>query len=449
MDFLGIFLSLVLLIILVYRGVSILIVSPLMAMLAVLFSKDMPILVAWTGPLMTATAGFVRDYFPVFLVGAIFGLLMSTSGSAKIIALWILKFIGAKHACMAVIIASFLLVYGGVSVFVVVFAVLPIAENIFSANNMPRRLIPATILAGAMPAYSAPGAAQFINTIPIPFFDTTIYSGFITGTIATIFWIIISIIYMGYQVKKNHKVCEEALTQKIDNTQNLSEKKDPPTLVAVTPILLVIIFNYIFTIVFEQSKVKTYFAPFGGVQGIWPITVSLSITIVIMLLLLRHYLSQPLKDISKGASDSLLPIFNTAIQVGYGGVIKQLTAFATIKLTLLALAGPKLILMTFIAAIIAGMVGSASGGTGIVMQVFSTEFIQIAQLYDLSSDNMHRVIIFGANILGTLPHSGLIITLLGICGLTHKESYKQIFVVSVVFPFLATLILLLSVYIGL
>lgn len=449
MDFFGIFLSLVLLIILVYRGVSILIVSPLMAMLAVLFSNDMPILMAWTGPLMTATAGFIRDYFPVFLVGAIFGLLMSSSGSAKIIALWILKFIGAKHACMAVVIASFLLVYGGVSVFVVVFAVLPIAENIFLANNMPRRLIPATILAGAMPAYSAPGAAQFINTIPIPFLDTTIYSGFITGTIATFFWIIISIIYMGYQVKKSHKFCGEVLTQTINDTENLSGKKTPSTLLALTPILFVIILNYIFTIMFEQPQVKNYFAPFGGVQGIWPITISLSITIVIMLLLLRHYLSQPLKDLSKGASDSLLPIFNTAIQVGYGGVIKQLSAFATIKLTLLALAGPKLILMTFIAAIIAGMVGSASGGTGIVMQVFSTEFIQIAQLYDLSKDNMHRVIIFGANILGTLPHSGLIITLLGICGLTHRESYKQIFVISVVFPFLATLILLLSVYIGL
>lgn len=453
MDFLGIVLSLVLLIILVYRGVSILIVSPLMAMLAVLFSNDMPMIMAWTGPLMTATAGFIRDYFPVFLVGAIFGLLMSTSGCAKIIALWISKFIGAKRACMAVIIASFLLVYGGVSVFVVVFAVLPIAENIFLANNMPRRLIPSAIIAGAMPAYAAPGAAQFINTIPIPFFNTTIYSGFISGVIATVFWIAISIFYMENQIKK---ACQ---SEKISSTQNSAEavedrtkqpqKKSPSTLQSIFPILLVVVLNYIFTVCFELPSVKLYFAPFGGVQGIWPITISLSLTIVFMLILLRSYLVQPLKDISRGAADSLLPIFNTAIQVGYGGVIKQLSAFATIKVGLLALAGPKLVLMALIAAMIAGMVGSASGGTGIVMQVFSTEFIQIAQLYNISNDVMHRVIVFGANILGTLPHSGLIITLLGICGLTHRESYKQIFVVSVVFPFFATLVLLLSLYIGL
>lgn len=446
MDFFGIILSLILLIILVYRGVSILVVSPLMAMLAVLFTGDMPMISAWTGPLMSATAGFIKDYFPVFLVGAIFGLLMSTSGCARIIALWISRFIGEKHACAAVIIASFLLVYGGVSVFVVVFAVLPIAENIFQNNHFPRRLIPAAIMAGAMPAYAAPGAAQFLNTIPIPVFGTTIYSGFVSGTIATVFWIALSIIYMSKQIKK-HAQHERSLT--VIDEEKVKQSVFPSTLNALLPIILVVVLNLILTISFEQESVKNYFAPHGGVKGIWAITISLTITIAIMLITLRGYLIQPFKDISRGAADSLLPIFNTAIQVGYGGVIKQLSAFASIKLFLLSLIGPKLLIMALTGALIAGVVGSASGGTGIVMQVFGDEFLQIANEYNISHDSMHRAIIFGANICGTFPHSGLIITLLGVCGLSHRESYKQIFVVSAIFPLLATFVLLVCIAIGL
>lgn len=449
MEFLGIVLSLILLIILVYRGISILIVAPLMAMLAVAFCNDMPIITAWTGPLMSATAKFIQDYFPVFLVGAIFGLLMSSSGAAKTIALWISKFLGAKDACTAIIIASFLLVYGGVSVFVVVFAVLPIAENIFEKNKLPRHLIPAAILAGAMPAYGAPGAAQFINTIPIPFLETTIYSGFLSGIFATIFWIIISIFYMRREVKKSLSIEQLNEPNASKNQENLFNTKLPGIWASLFPIMLVIIFNVIFTGYFSNSSVIEYFASYGGVQGIWPITISISLTIVIMIILLRNYLIHPLKDISKGAADSLLPIFNTAIQVGYGGVIKKLSAFASIKIILLSMVIPKLLLIAVISAIIAGMVGSASGGTGIVMQVFGDEFLDIAKVYNISNDNMHRIIIFGANSLGTLPHSGLVITLLGICKLTHRESYKQIFVVSVFFSFLATLILFLFLLIGL
>lgn len=450
MDFLGIILSLLLLIILIYRGVSVLVVSPLMAMLAVLFCGDMPLIVAWTGPLMSATAKFIEHYFPVFLVGAVFGLLMSTSGCAKVIAALISKRLGSKHACVAVIAASFILVYGGVSVYVVVFAALPIAENIFAANRLPRRLIPAAIVAGAMPAYAAPGAAQFINTIPIPIFGTTIYSGFISGMIATGFWIALSILYMRREVTKS------LLTNEFNspNDQRVVEDTDkrelPPFYLAILPILLVIVFNFILTIYFEQQSVKDYYTEFGGVQGIWAITISLSITLVIMLILLRKYFKQPIIDITKGAADSLLPIFNTAVQVGYGGVIKSLSAFMVIKIMLLSLMAiiPKLAVMALTAALIAGIVGSASGGTGIVMEVFGDEFLEIGQQYNIANASMHRAIIFGANILGTLPHSGLIITLLLVCGLSHRETYKQIFIVSVAFPLLATLLLLLCIFIG-
>ena len=437
----GVVLSLLLLVVMVYRGVSILVVSPLMAMLAVWFSGDMPVITAWTGPLMTATGDFIRAYFPVFLVGAIFGALMSATGAAREIALWISAKMGAKNAMLAVILASFLLVYGGVSVFVVVFAILPIAENIFQANDFPRRLIPGAIISGAMPAYAAPGAAQFINTIPIPLFGTTIYSGMVGGTIATVLWILLCVFYMNRQVARARQSGEGY--GETGGRVRAGEERAPSVFCAFLPLVCVVSGNAVLTLWFGSGHLQEYFEPHGGIEGIWPITISLSLTIVLMIVLFRRYLRAPIAEISRGAADSLLPIFNTAIQVGYGGVIKKLAVFGTIKFALLALPGPKLAVIGGATAVIAGIVGSASGGTGIAVQAFGQDFLEIARQHNLSLDVMHRVMMFGANILGTLPHSGFVITLLGVCGLSHRQSYKDIFVASVIFPFVSALALVM------
>ncbi|HFO2954990.1 TPA: GntP family permease, partial [Escherichia coli] len=133
----GLIISLILLIYLIYRGFPVLIVSPLMAMLAVFMGSDIPVFYSWTGPFMDSVVSFISAYFPIFLVGAVFGTLMNASGAALTIAHFISDKMGEKRAIIAVIIASFLLTYGGISVFVVVFAVLPIARTIFIKSNYP------------------------------------------------------------------------------------------------------------------------------------------------------------------------------------------------------------------------------------------------------------------------------------------------------------------------
>ena len=171
----GIVASLVLLIFLAYRGISVLLLAPAMALLAVLFSPEAPLLASYTQVFMTALAGFVALYFPLFLLGALFGKLMEASGAARAIADGIAAALGRERAILAIVLACAVLTYGGVSLFVVAFAVYPIAAALFREAKLPKRLLPATIALGAFTftMTALPGTPAIQNAIPMPFFGTT------------------------------------------------------------------------------------------------------------------------------------------------------------------------------------------------------------------------------------------------------------------------------------
>ncbi len=430
MDLLGIILSLILLIVMIYRGFSVLVVSPLMAMLAVSFSDDMPVLTAWTGPLMEGSAHFVQAYYPVFLVGAIFGVVMNASGAAKTVANSISAYMGESRACLAVIFASFLLVYGGVAVYVVIFAAFPVAQNLFAMANLPRRFIPAAILAGAMPAYVAPGSAQFSNTIPIPVLGTTIYAAIIPGIIAVVIWVLIANVYLNRAIAKA-KSNGEGYPFESEQTESADL---PGVFTSFFPIIMVIVGNFLLTQYFSRPEVIEYYAPYGGVKGIWPITISISASLVVSIYMMRRYLQSTLHTLSKGAVDSLLAIFNTAVQVGYGNVIQSLSAFALIKGFLLAIPGTKLLTITVTSALLAGVVGSVSGGTGIIMEVFGDDFLRLAAEHQIDHGLIHRLVLFGCSLLDTLPHSGLVITVLAVSQCSYRESYMPVFMATCAAP---------------
>lgn len=443
---LGILISLILLIILIYRGVSVFIVSPLAAMLAVYLTTDLPLMPAWTGPFMEATAGFVAAYFPVFLVGAIFGTVMSATGAAIVIAHYISNKLGSKHAMFAVIFASFILTYGGISVFVVVFAMLPIANSIFIRNNIPRHLIPSAICAGGLSAYVAPGSAQFLNTIPILTLNTTIYSGALVGTIGVVIWFFLAVKHMNYLVKKA-KEKGEGYGDIVDHVEQ--DEEQGSVLFAFLPILLVIVGNIGLTYYFSQQNVIDYYLEYGGTNGIWPITISIFFAIILAILLHWKKFKNKIATLSKGAQDSLAPIFNTATQVGFGGVIKSLPAFLAIEVAIFSIKAPLLISVAIGTALIAGIVGSTSGGVAIAMVAFGQNWADMAIAQGISLGVLHRVILFGASMLDTLPHSGFIITVLNVCGLTHKQSYKNLFIVTCLFPMISTVFVVGAALMGL
>src|ERR1700746_2167635 len=163
-----------LLIVLAFRGWSILLLAPVAALIAAMFSRE-PLLAHWTQTFMLSAAGFLAQFFPLFLLGALFGKLMEDSGSVAAIASFMTEKLGPQRAILTVVLAGALVTYGGVSLFVAFFVLAPMAQAVFRTAEIPNRLIPAAVALGTstFTMSALPGTPAIQNAIPMPFFGTT------------------------------------------------------------------------------------------------------------------------------------------------------------------------------------------------------------------------------------------------------------------------------------
>ena len=177
---LGILVSLALLITLAYRGWNVILLAPICALVAAILSigDETPLLATYTQVFMPALGNYLLKFFPLFLLGAVFGKLMDDSGCARAIAQQVVVWTGKERAILAIVLACGILTYGGVSLFVVAFAVFPIALRMFREGNIPRRLIPAAIALGSFTftMTALPGTPAIQNAIPVPFFGTNTFA---------------------------------------------------------------------------------------------------------------------------------------------------------------------------------------------------------------------------------------------------------------------------------
>ena len=173
MSIVGILIALGLLVWLAYRGWSILLLAPLCALVAALMAGQ-PLLANWTQTFMGNAAGFVAQFFPIFLLGALFGKLMEASGSVEAIAKYLTERLGTSRAMLAIVLAGAFVTYGGVSLFVAFFVLAPMGHALFKAANIPHRLMPAAIALGTstFTMSAMPGTPAIQNAIPMPFFGT-------------------------------------------------------------------------------------------------------------------------------------------------------------------------------------------------------------------------------------------------------------------------------------
>src|SRR6516165_10545368 len=187
MGLIGIVLALGLLIWLAYKGWSVLLLAPAAALLAAAIAGE-PLLAHWTQTFMGSAAQFLAQFFPLFLLGALFGKLMEDSGSVGAIARWMSERLGPRRAVLAVVLAGALVTYGGVSLFVAFFVLAPMAQALFRAADIPRRLMPAAIALGTstFTMSALPGTPAIQNAIPMPFFGTTPFAAPGLGIIASI-----------------------------------------------------------------------------------------------------------------------------------------------------------------------------------------------------------------------------------------------------------------------
>jgi H+/gluconate symporter-like permease len=168
MGLFGILLGLALLVWLAFRGWSILLLAPGAALIAAAFAGG-PLLAYWTQTFMGSASGFIAQFFPLFLLGALFGKLMEDSGSVAAIADFMTKWLGPSRAILTVVLAGALVTYGGVSLFVAVFVLAPMAQALFRTAQIPNRLIPATVALGTstFTMSALPGTPAIQNAIPM------------------------------------------------------------------------------------------------------------------------------------------------------------------------------------------------------------------------------------------------------------------------------------------
>ena len=379
-------------------------------------------------------------YFPVFLLGAIFGKLMNDTRAAEVIGVGISKKLGSHHAILATVMACGLLTYGGVSLFVVAFCVYPIAVTLFSEAGIHKRYIPGTIALGAFTftMTALPGTPSVQNSIPMPYFGTTSFAAPGLGIIAGLIMIGLGLMWMKYNSKKipAHVTHEEL---------QLSSGAGPSFTLAIAPLLVVVVINYLFSEILipkwdAQFLVETFGVKLSSVKGLWAIIIALSMAIIFILISLRKYSKNFIQSLNEGTMGSLLPIFNTASEVGYGAVIASLASFAILKDLVLGIFPSNPLISEAVAVnMLAGITGSASGGLSIALEILGTKYLEMANALNISPELLHRVATLSSGGFDTLPHNGAVISLLTICGMTHKESYKDIFMVAVAIPVVATI----------
>lgn len=464
MGLLGILLGLAVMLGLSFRGWSVLILAPLAAMVAALFSGE-PLLAHWTQTFMGATGGFLAQFFPLFLLGAIFGKLMEDSGSVNVIADFMTEKLGTKRAILAVVLAGTMVTYGGVSLFVAFFVIVPMAQGLFRAANIPNRLVPAAVMLGTatFTMSAMPGTPAVQNAIPMPFFGTTPFAAPGLGLIASaimfgfgMWWLLraqklakasgegFGIMAGDVEVAAEDPVVRERATTAgaFDPAEikHGSDSLQPPSFAAaILPLLVVVVVNMLMSFVVLPRMDTSFLTKpeWGGVSlaavsGLWSVIVALIAAILVLVALNRARLTTLRETLSAGANASVLPIVSVASLVGFGAVVAALPAFVKVAEWVLSIDGGPLVSLAVSTNVLSALTGSASGGMTIALEALGPIYLQIAAIEGIDPALLHRIAVIGAGTLDSLPHNGAVITLLTLCGCTHRQSYKDIVMCAVV-----------------
>ncbi|MCO5131640.1 MAG: GntP family permease [Xanthobacteraceae bacterium] len=451
MGLIGILVGLALLMWFAYRGWSVLMLSPLAALLAALISGE-PLLAHWTQTFMGGTASFVARWFPLFLLGGIFGKLMDDSGSITSIARFLTERLGTKRTMLSVVLASAVVTYGGVSVFVAFFVLVPMAREMFKAANIPARLMPAAIGLGAFTftMSALPGTPSTNNAIPMPYFGTTTFAAPGLGIIASIVTFVFGMWWLARAEAAARKAGEtyvddsEALViaEKTREQATLSGDFDPaelthgqrtdrypPFVFALLPLIVVIVVNFMMALVvlprldFSFLAAAPWNLEVGGLIGVWAVLIALAAAILTLIAVNYQRLSALRESLDAGANSSVLPIMTVASLVGFGAVVAALPAFAVVRDAVLQVPGGPLISLVVAMNALAALTGTASGGMAIALNALGADYMRLALEHGIDPALMHRLTVISAGTLDALPHNGTVLLLLQISKQTHASSY--------------------------
>ena len=450
----GIVISLALLMYLAYRGWSIILLAPILALFAAAFTifegGDFHGLAIYTEDFMASLAGYVKTYFPIFLLGAVFGKLLDASGAANSIAEFIGEKLGKDKAILAVVIACAIITYGGVSLFVAVFAIYPIGAALFRQADIPKRLLPPAIALGAFTftMTAIPGTPQIQNAIPMQYFGTDAFAAPILGIVAAIVMFGLGMFWLTSRASKAKAAGEGYGDHPGEQLAEVDNSNLPNFWLAITPIVVVVACNFVFSkFLFpnmEADYLETvYNTTLGNVLGNWALISALIVGILVTIALNYKRYDNVLDTLKEGVQSSFLAVMNTASEVGYGNVIKTLAGFGIVAGVMVNSFENPLIGSAISSSVLAGITGSASGGLSIALATFGDTFLERAVSIGLDPEVLHRVAAVACGGLDTLPHNGAVITLLAATGMTHRQCYLNIAMCTVVIPLISCAVIIL------
>ena len=314
-----------------------------------------------------------------------------------------------------------------------------------------------------------PGTPSIQNAIPMPFFGTTPFAAPGPGIFA-------SIIMLGFglwwlqRVEASARragegfgkdgmssveaaaddpvVRERATTAQAFDPAEIGHgghvNKGPPILFATLPLIVVVVVNLIMSFAVLPRLDVSYLAEdrwgstsLSAVAGVWSVAVALAAAILTVVALNFRRLPTLRATMDAGANASVLPIFSVASLVGFGAVVAAVPAFEIVRDWVLGIEGGPLVSLAIATNILAALTGSASGGLTIALDALGPTYMKLAAETGLDPALMHRVAVIGSGTLDSLPHNGAVVTLLAVCGTTHKESYLDIVMVGIVGPIIA------------
>jgi H+/gluconate symporter-like permease len=482
MGLLGILLGLALLVGLAFRGWSVLLLAPAAALVAAGFAGE-PLLAHWTETFMNSAAGFIAQFFPLFLLGALFGKLMEDSGSVEAISRWMTVRLGTGRAMLAVVLAGAAVTYGGVSLFVAIFVITPMAQGLFQTAGIPRRLMPAAIALGTstFTMSALPGTPAIQNAIPMPFFSTTPFAAPGLGIIAAAIMLGFGLWWLARAEAAARRAGEgfgDAAPAPVDaaaddpvvrERASVAHEFDPaeihrgghgattpPILLAALPLVVVVAVNLVLSLVVLPGIDADFLAEprwgetsLAAVAGVWSVAAALGTAIVVLIGLHGTRLPSLRASMDAGANAAVLPVFSVASLVGFGAVVAALPAFELVRAWVLGIGGGPLVSLAAATNILAALTGSASGGLTIALDALGPTYMELAAQQGIDPGLLHRVAVIGAGTLDSLPHNGAVVTLLAVCGATHRESYRDIVMACIVGALLAlAVVILLGSFVG-
>jgi H+/gluconate symporter-like permease len=419
---------------------------------------------------MRSAAQVIMQFFPIFLLGALFGKLMEDSGSVTTIARFMTEKLGARRAVLAVVLAGALVTYGGVSLFVAFFVIAPMAHALFRSADIPPRLMPAAIMLGAstFTMSALPGTPAIQNAIPMPFFGTTPFAAPGLGVIASAIMLAFGLWWLARAQTKaralgegfgegfgdiapseSAKAAEDPLVRERATTASAFDPNEighspkcadgPPVGLAFLPLVVVIGVNLGMSLFVLPHLDASYLAQeqwgetsLAAVGGVWAVITALALAILVLVAINYRRLPSLRASMDAGANASVLPVLSVASLVGFGSVVAALPAFGLVRDWVLGIEGGPLVSLAVATNVLAALTGSASGGLTIALDALGDAYMKIAAEYGINPGLLHRVAVISAGTLDMLPHNGAVVTVLAVCGSSHRESYFDIVMVGVV-----------------